>query len=709
MIVVGSLRAVNNEWILDEFASEPFYIIVKKGNTQLLDQVNSALEQLEEDNPQYQMELRNTYYSSGEADAVFLTSDEKAFVEECVANNATFTAVINPDRVPASYVEDGSPTGYLYDILNEVLRRTGLSVEFLVPETRAEYWNIAHSGEADIVCDYWDDYSTAEEDGYLLTLPYYDSTFAVLTRDDVGTITSVALPSRSNIASIVRDCMGEDVTVVYYEDIDACVEVVRNGEVDALYTYTRNAQRYVASDEKNQLVTSTIPNASTQFCIGVRCDVDHRMASIINKSVSSMSDSKVASLVEPYMDLSKSNSTTLLGYVYDNPPATVLTIVMVCLLVFVVLWLTLLRRKNRQVAHANESLEKALARAEEAANAKSDFLSRIENGEFKLHRKWHNLNDMISSVISIVQPAMDDKHIDFQKPSREYLASLEGREFFLDEMRYEQVLINLLNNACKFTPEGGRITWSQERVKSDDKLVTDVVSIADTGCGVSKEFVARIGEPFMQEENPYSAAATGTGLGLYIVNRILSTANSRLNVESELGAGTIFSFRISYRYREVKPTDQSCLASSEDLPRVCLEKMLASKRVLLVEDNEINREISKRLLEKVGMRVSEAENGQAACDMFEASEVGYYDAILMNIRMPIMDGYAATSHIRALRREDAAEVPLIAMTANAFAEDVKMGMDVGMTAYLSEPVDPAELYHTLAFCIDERHQGQSDR
>lgn len=307
------------------------------------------------------------------------------------------------------------------------------------------------------------------------------------------------------------------------------------------------------------------------------------------------------------------------------------------------------------------------------------------------------MKDTVMSVISIVQPAIDERHIEFQKPSEAYLQTLENTEYLIDEMRYEQVLINLLNNACKFTPEGGRIIWSQENRSHDEENAIDVVSISDTGCGMSDEFIARIGEPFMQEDNPYSATTTGTGLGLYIVSRILSTVGSTLEVKSTIGQGTTFCFELSYPYRTAGSGRSDASILSSDEPSLeHLGKALEGKHVLLVEDNEINREISKRLLEKVGMIVSEAENGQVACSMFDESEVGGYDAILMDIRMPVMDGYAATRHIRTSPRADARVVPLIAMTANAFVEDVKKSMDVGMTAYLSKPVDPLVLYRTLA-------------
>lgn len=785
MMTVGSLYSLDGLWVLDEFDSQPFYIIVKKGNTQLLNQVNSALNQLEVDDPQYQTELRNEYYSTKEGGQVYLSREEQDFVDKCNDDGTVFTAVMNPDRQPATYVEDGRFNGYLYDIANEILSRTGVRVNFIVPESREEYWDIVNSGQADIVCDLWEDYSFAEQEGFVLTTPYYDSTLAVLQRSDSTSTKSVGLLKSGNVEKTVKEFLDGDVVIKYYDNYNACANAVRSGEVDAAYMYTRTAQWYVASDERNQLVTSTIPNVTTKFCIALKSNVNHLLPAIINKSVASLSDAQTTSYVAAYTDLSATGNTTFVGFIYDNPFVVALVVVLLCTIIFVAAWLALVGRKNRVIRETNASLEVALRDAERATRAKSEFLSRmsheirtpmnaiigmtalakdevgnpkginheldqidssskyllglindildvsrIESGKFVLQKEWVDIDEVNRGIIGMMLPAMQAKNIDFLYPRPDRLVSEMGIaggrcvELHIDRMRYQQLIINLLNNACKFTQEGGKVEWSQRAIAYANGEVTLGIEVKDNGCGMSEEFIERIGEPFAQEANEYTSAVVGTGLGLYIVKRTIEATGGTLRVKSELGRGSSLSFEVAFMYHvqdaiaetasKRAEADSGAVdekagssdspdgresASEKDAERADALAVLEGKRVLLVEDNAINREISMRLLQKFAMIVETAENGQHACDMFESSELGYYDIILMDVRMPVMDGYQATSTIRAMKRTDAMTVPIVAMTANAFNEDVKASMDIGMTDHLSKPVELDKLVTTLANCI----------
>ena len=317
-------------------------------------------------------------------------------------------------------------------------------------------------------------------------------------------------------------------------------------------------------------------------------------------------------------------------------------------------------------------------------------MSRIESGSFELHREWTSATMALWPCIMMMEPVMQTKGIRFIHPDTGRVSRVE---FLVDPLRMKQVVMNLLNNACKFTPENGTVTLDIKNLTCKDGIAMDCLTISDTGCGMSREFLENgIFKSFSQEQNIYSEQVRGTGLGLALVKEIVDKMDGSIEVESELGKGTTFRVRFQYQYRiqEETPVRKT---QKEDIG------ILHGKRVLLVEDYALNRKIADALLKKQNILVEQAENGKAALDMFCSAAPFWFDAILMDVRMPKMDGHEATKAIRALDRADARSVPIIAMTANAFAEDIEQSKAAGMNAHLAKPVDPELLYQTLAELI----------
>ena len=267
-------------------------------------------------------------------------------------------------------------------------------------------------------------------------------------------------------------------------------------------------------------------------------------------------------------------------------------------------------------------------------------------------------------------------------------------EFFVDPLRIKQIIMNLLNNAYKFTPSGGTVELAIKNICHDGQYAVDRITIRDTGCGMSRSFLEYgLYKPFSQEQNEFSATLNGTGLGLALVKEIVEKMEGQIDVSSELHKGTTFVVALRYEYR-IPNGKQAEPEKASDL------SILHGKHVLLVDDHPLNRKIAKTLLEKVGMIVDQAEDGSIAVNRFSLSESGYYCAIIMDIRMPVMDGLTASGRIRAMKREDAATIPIIAMTANAFDEDIKKSRAAGMDTHLAKPVAPQLLYETLAQAIN---------
>lgn len=318
-------------------------------------------------------------------------------------------------------------------------------------------------------------------------------------------------------------------------------------------------------------------------------------------------------------------------------------------------------------------------------------MSRIDSGKFELNKTWISAGETFWACIHMMEPNMQAKNIKFIHPDTNKVSKLE---FYIDGLRLKQVVMNLLNNAYKFTPSGGMITFTIKNIGYDEKTSTDQVMICDTGCGMSEEFLSRIFQPFEQERNVYTDQIQGTGLGLALVKKIVDAMGGTIEVDSELGKGSTFTFTFTYEYRIAE-------ATHNEKEECSTEMQLAGTKILVVDDHPLNRRIASALLEKQGIIVYQAESGQIALDSIIKSAEIKYDAILMDIRMPGIDGLETTRRIRKLEIVNAKTVPIIAMTANAFEEDVRRSIKAGMNAHLAKPIEPEKMYQTLRQIISE--------
>ncbi|MBC5580219.1 response regulator [Anaerofilum sp. BX8] len=334
----------------------------------------------------------------------------------------------------------------------------------------------------------------------------------------------------------------------------------------------------------------------------------------------------------------------------------------------------------RQNLDDREKLENYLKKAEVSAsflqNVITDVLdmSKIESGQMEIYRGRMDLNALMEEVGVLLENQTAQKGLRFCV-DRQGLA-----EPFVwgDALRIKQILTNLLGNAVKFTPEGGEISLTVEQEIKDGTALT-VFRVADTGCGMNPEFLKRIWSPFEQERR--IASQNGTGLGTTLSKTLVEKMDGSISVESQLGKGTTFT--VSLPLPLADPPDEEPSAGGA----ARTGHSLRGKRVLVAEDNEINRMIVVSILEELGCRLTEARDGKEALDAFEGSSPDSFDLILMDIQMPGMDGYEAARRIRALHREDAGRVPIIAMTANAFREDIERALAAGMSDVATKPLD----------------------
>lgn len=312
-------------------------------------------------------------------------------------------------------------------------------------------------------------------------------------------------------------------------------------------------------------------------------------------------------------------------------------------------------------------------------------MSKIESKKMQLEKAPVCLETLVGDIKDMVEQTVRKKEIHFQE---EYNITNWKQYLLMDEVRVKQIFMNLFSNAIKFTAKGGSISLTVNCRKTSENLNHYQIILRDTGCGMSEDFIKnRLFHPFEQEKNNITITSAGSGLGLSIVKNLVEMMDGTIAVESELDEGT--SFILDFDFERVHAPEAACQKDTTDFG------VLKGKRILLCEDHPLNAEIVTRLLAKVGTEVERAEDGQQGVQMFEHSQEGYYQAILMDVRMPVMTGIQAAGKIRSLRRPDAGTIPIIAMTANAYAEDKKMTRDAGMNAHLSKPIEPTLLFTTL--------------
>ena len=319
-------------------------------------------------------------------------------------------------------------------------------------------------------------------------------------------------------------------------------------------------------------------------------------------------------------------------------------------------------------------------------------MSKIENGDLTLNPTPFTQEEFKEYINTIIRPLTEAKKIHFELK----LVPCIYKSILTDRLRFNQIFFNLLSNAVKFTPEGGTITFAVERLPRKGEKYGLRFLVKDTGIGMSEEFQKTMYKPFTQENASLSHKSAGTGLGLSIVKSLVDAMGGTIQVHSEVGKGTAFQIDL---YFDV--TNEVAEKPAAEFSADCLQ----GAKVLLVEDNDINIYVAQLVLEKAGCVVTVAKNGQEAVDAFAQSPQQVFDIILMDVRMPVMDGLEATKHIRAMDRADAKEIPIIAMTADAFDEEKKKTIEVGMNYHLAKPINPPILYQVLAQYMGERKTG----
>ena len=334
-------------------------------------------------------------------------------------------------------------------------------------------------------------------------------------------------------------------------------------------------------------------------------------------------------------------------------------------------------------------------------------MSHIESGTLKLEHAPVYFPDVLEDLKSIVQTDISAKQLEFHVDTK----NMVHKNVITDKLRLNQVLLNILENAVKYTRPGAKICFQIQELKGQEpEFAKYEFRVKDTGIGMSEEFIAHIFEPFSREQTSTVSGIEGMGLGMAIVKKIVDRMGGTIAVKSRQEKGTevivILKFKVSSqpvanemralsRPEQMETFSEKEKAKQENLKEESLENPFKNKKILLVEDNELNREIAVELLKEAGFILDTAEDGTIAVEKMRTAKPGQYDLILMDIQMPTMDGYEAVRQIRKLKNPETANIPIIAMTANAFEEDRQKALEAGMNEHVAKPIDMERLLETV--------------
>ncbi|GHS98307.1 hypothetical protein AGMMS50276_19870 [Synergistales bacterium] len=352
-----------------------------------------------------------------------------------------------------------------------------------------------------------------------------------------------------------------------------------------------------------------------------------------------------------------------------------------------VIGMSQIAKKSADLNRIKDCLQKIEDNSKHLVGVINDILdfSKIESGKFLLDAQLFSLRENIDFIRSMFEEKTSEKNINFEV----VVENVTNDGIVTDSLRLNQVLINLLSNAVKFTDPGGMVRLSVKEIAHMNDESVYSFAVSDNGIGIDPAAAQKLFSPFVQASASTTKKYGGTGLGLVISKSIVEKMGGDIELESELGEGSTFSFIVRVQSQPLAKTAEE-MASGDTAPD------FRGKRLLIVDDIAINLEIAVEILRETGVEMETADNGKKALDMFEASPIGYYDLIFMDMQMPIMDGCESTKSIRELGREDAKSIKIIAVTANVMRDDIKKAMEAGMDGHIGKPIDFTEAYKTMS-------------
>ena len=720
------------------------YYAINKDRADIKEELDNAMRALDEEAPFYTADLCKKYFSLDYKP--ILTGEEKAWLKE---HGAIRMGFLTSDSGVSTYdPATGEITGTITDYIQfarDCLGNQELEFQLVGYDDKEAELNALKSGEIDMIFHFDQSPNLAEEYRLARTNTTWTANMMVVTNKQLfieNQVNRVAVPQ--NKISLTRYIafyypQWEIVDCAAQED---AVKLVKDGQADCFITGVSSEAKY----SKNYGFYSVpLPNPANS-CFAVKSG-NRSLLSILNKTIKAMPANMLTSSLA--MHKSSARKVTLSEFIKDNF-FMVLQVSSIAVAVILLTILKLLRKARKAEAAArkaandtqelNAKLQIAAENAESANRAKSTFLfnmshdirtpmnaiigyadlaSRHSDDPAKLEKYMENIQVCGQNLLMLLNNVLDLARIENDKTEMEYSVSDVDKDFrnciamfqnqadskgqtltvttqlpypyiYADIPHLTEVCTNLVSNAVKYTGAGGTIRCGITQKPGEKEGWCDtVVTVADNGIGMSQEFQKHIFEPFERERTSTVSKVEGSGIGMGIVKKLVELMGGTVEVESKIGVGSTFTVTIPCRIasedeiqakREINPSDQKCLCGT---------------RILLTEDNDLNAEIATELLQEEGCTVDRAKDGVECVDMLEKAANGTYQLILMDIQMPVMNGYDAAKKIRRMDDPQKADIPIIAMTANAFSEDKQAALDAGMNDHIAKPINMNVLVPTI--------------
>ncbi|MGN0733979.1 MAG: ATP-binding protein [Emergencia sp.] len=725
--------------------SSDYYLAVSKNRNDILGELNSALEEIDRVSPYYLQNLHNRYFSETAA-IMTLSADEKRWIE---THDKLTVGYLN-NYLPCSDTdsETGKATGLVVDIFEEVFDKLSTEkrpeIKYVGFDSHNDMIDAVNEGKVDVVFPIYGDIWFSEMQGIFQTTDVEQINADLVYKGSYEnlSIDKIAVNRNNLIQYEYTKRQYPDAEIVYFESIDECLKAVTDGKADCTITNGLRTDALTVKSDYASLDSIELTDSSS-LCMGVKRG-ERALLTLLNHGLSTLDKNYVISNAHKYQN--KIYVYTAKDFIRDNI-LWVLLLVVIIAAAFVYMILRYAKRTKKYLAQEKaltKSLETALASAQQANRAKTVFLnnmshdirtpmnaivgfttiakkqntneevekcldkiesssehlltlindvldlSRVESGKVAYKPVPTNLCSVVDAVVSITQGFLTGRNLNFriEQPEGEHPCSVMA-----DSVRIREILVNILSNAVKFTDDGGSIVFSMGNRPGEDEAHVNVwFKISDTGCGMSEEFCTHIFDEFTQEESGARTQYKGTGLGMAIAKRYVDMMGGTISVKSQKGVGTAFTVELPFMLADMKTENNKSLAEKP--------VNLNGINVLLAEDNDLNAEIATVQLEELGMHITRAVDGNEAVRIFAERPAGSFDVILMDIMMPRLNGYQATQAIRGMNdRIDGRTVPIIAMTANAFAEDVAASLESGMNAHVAKPIAIDEVVRAIAINI----------
>lgn len=701
-----------------------YYFGVSRQRPDLLQELNEALYEIQNTEKDFNSQLVNRYYNRMTS-ALLLNETEKAWVAE---RNNTLRLGYLADDLPFCGEENGRMVGVMQTVAEAIEDSFGVKIETVPYQNLDQMRQALGTGEVDVAGPVISDFYLAEQENLVLTNGILESTPVVVYKGKNAeeSLKTIALAASSVFEPQIMSVLFPDSELYPCETQEDCLQAVADGKVGSTIVLSSRLN-ILRSVQAMEGLSFAEMSKRVDICF-VTTKENRKAAAIVNKGIVLSYDVLNGVVLSQHSVADR--SITFKDFASQHA-GMIVTVAGTVILILGILIYSLSISQKRLVAALAEARSASVAKTSFLSNMSHDIrtpmnaiigftnialkqdpkpqiknclekieessehllalindvldISRIESGKIQYTPVPVDIVDVTDSVLNIMNGFLVNRDLKFEV----HRETPENRYVLADAVRIREILVNILGNAVKFTEDGGRITFEEQYLAGvDTQHVRVRYRVADTGIGMSEEFMGRLFDEFAQEFSGARTRYQGTGLGLAITRRYVELMGGTISAESKKGAGSTFVVELPLELTDPAEIREQALSMAQI--------SLKGVHVLLAEDNDLNAEIAQVQMEEYGMQVTRAADGAEAVKLFAEHPTGSFDLIFMDIMMPHMDGYEAAKAIRAMdAHPDAQTIPIIAMTANAFAEDIQASMEAGMNAHLSKPIVMEEVIRTI--------------